>query len=77
VALLLGCMVAEEVWKNTELWSLVHNLILNATRFVLMVFKMIEKFDSNTMSKIAMLLWTLWWRWNKNVGTKSCQQFLK
>jgi hypothetical protein len=58
-------MAAEEVWKNTELWSLVHNLILNATRFVPMVFEMIEKFDNNTMSKIAMLLWTLWWRRNK------------
>ncbi|KAK2397152.1 hypothetical protein QL285_058758 [Trifolium repens] len=33
-------MAAEEVWKNTELWSLVHNLILNATEFVPMVFEM-------------------------------------
>jgi hypothetical protein len=43
----------------------VQNLILNAVGFVPVVFEMIEKFDNSTMSKIAMLLWTLWWRRNK------------
>jgi hypothetical protein len=35
-------MTAQEVWENEELWSLVHNPILNAVGFVPMIIEMIE-----------------------------------
>ncbi|KAK2404755.1 hypothetical protein QL285_054062 [Trifolium repens] len=34
----------------------------NARRFVTMIFEMIEKTETSTMSKIAMKLWTIWRR---------------
>jgi hypothetical protein len=38
---------------------------VDAAGFVPVVFKMLNELETNTMSKIAMLLWTIWWRQNK------------
>jgi hypothetical protein len=60
-----GCSTVEDVWMEAECWQQVHGFMINVAGFVPMLFKMLAELDSNTMSQIAMLLWTIWWRRNQ------------
>ncbi|XP_045829124.1 uncharacterized protein LOC123920841 [Trifolium pratense] len=56
---------AYEVWLETDEWQQINHFMTDARGFVSMMFEMIEKIEHVTMSKIAMMLWTIWWRRNK------------
>jgi hypothetical protein len=60
-----GCSTVEDVWTEAECWQQLHGFMINVAGFVPMLFKMLAELDSNTMSQIAMLLWTIWWRRNQ------------
>ncbi|GAU13372.1 hypothetical protein TSUD_175240 [Trifolium subterraneum] len=60
-----GCTTASDVWHETEVWQLVSIYIDAASGFVSMVFDMLEKMEDESMAKIVMILWTLWWRRNQ------------
>jgi hypothetical protein len=42
-------------------------IMVDAAGFVPVVFKMLNELETNTMSKIAMLLWTIWWCQNRKM----------
>jgi ribonuclease HI len=69
-----GCNIVEEVWLEAGCRQQVQEFIINATGFVPMIFNMLAEFDGSTMSQIAMLLWSIWWRrkqtcWNEKTPT--------
>jgi hypothetical protein len=70
----VGCMAAQEVWKEADCWQATNKYSAHAMSFVSMVFKMINELDNNSMSTVAMVLWSLWWRrnqkcWNESLPT--------
>ncbi|PNY05514.1 hypothetical protein L195_g001966 [Trifolium pratense] len=42
----------------------------NANGYVSMVYAMIDDLDLNTISRIVMVMWTIWWRRNKKCWNK-------
>jgi ribonuclease HI len=60
-----GCNTVQVVWQETEYGELLQSFIENAHGFVDMIFKLLDKIDSDKMAKITMILWTLWWRRNQ------------
>ncbi|PNY10313.1 pentatricopeptide repeat-containing protein, partial [Trifolium pratense] len=54
-----------EVWLETDERQQINYFMTDTRGFVPMMFEMIEKIELETMSKIAMMLWTIWWRRNK------------
>ncbi|KAK2378610.1 hypothetical protein QL285_066497 [Trifolium repens] len=68
--------VTQEVWMDAECWQQVYGYLVDAAGFVPLpvVFKMLNELETHTMSKIVMLLWTIWWHrnqkcWNDKVPT--------
>jgi hypothetical protein len=60
-----GCVSMQEVWKETEDWNYIDNYMTNAARCVDMLFKIINDLELKTVSRITMVLWTIWWRRNQ------------
>ncbi|MCH98064.1 ribonuclease H protein, partial [Trifolium medium] len=60
-----GCTTVREVWQETDVWHLVRNYIDAASGFIPMIFDMLEEIEEESMAKIVMILWTLWWRRNQ------------
>jgi hypothetical protein len=60
-----GCLSTYKVWWETDVWQEINHFMTDARGFVMMMFEMIEKIEPVTMSKIAMMLWTIWWRRNQ------------
>ncbi|MCI03939.1 putative ribonuclease H protein [Trifolium medium] len=55
----------QEIWTEADIWHNVKDYITNATGFIPMVFQMIDEVNSTVMPKVAVMLWTLWWRRNQ------------
>jgi hypothetical protein len=62
---IFGCTTVRDVWQETEAWQLVSNYIDTTSGFGSMVFNMLETIDDESMAKILMMFWTLWWRRNQ------------
>jgi ribonuclease HI len=60
-----GCTAAQEVWRETIMWQQIDAATMNAIGLVPMLFKMLEELNSDDLSHIVMILWTLWWRRNQ------------
>ncbi|XP_045810978.1 uncharacterized protein LOC123905427 [Trifolium pratense] len=73
---LRGCMASQEVWQETDCWQAMTKHNTHAISFVSMMFNMIDELDNNSMSTVAMVLWSLWWRrnqkcWNEFAGLEA------
>jgi ribonuclease HI len=60
-----GCSAAQEVWIEAGLWEHIEQKLYTVNDFVDMIFELIEELDNQTIEKVSMCLWALWWRRNQ------------
>jgi ribonuclease HI len=68
-----GCTHAINVWQETEVGQIVSNYVDTASGFKTMMFHMLEEVEEENMTKIAMILWSLWWRRNQKCWNDKLQ----
>ncbi|MCI89844.1 putative ribonuclease H protein, partial [Trifolium medium] len=56
-----GCISSQEVWKETEEWQHIEKHTAEANGCVAMIFEMLAELKPKIMSRIAMVMWTIWW----------------